>query len=139
MKANYLIGAVLLQKRKDNKFVQLLSHPINDISLYIILGLITIAIAIYWLKKRNTKNVLHKEVSHILNNHFYFDAITIIDLFAGTGNISYEFASRGAKNITSVDNNHKCVNFIKLMSNELNYNIRTIRSDVFKFLKSIRF
>jgi len=61
-----------------NKFVQLLSHPINDISLYIILGLITIAIAIYWLKKRNTKNVLHKEVSHILNNHF-FESLTVIE------------------------------------------------------------
>ena len=61
-----------------NKFVQLLSHPIVDITLYIVLGLITIAIAIYWLKKRNSKNVLHKEVSHILNNHF-FESLTVIE------------------------------------------------------------
>ena len=61
-----------------NKFVQLLSHHIIDITLYIVLGLITIAIAIYWLKRRNTKNVLNKEVSNILNNHF-FESLTVIE------------------------------------------------------------
>jgi hypothetical protein len=61
-----------------NKFVQLLSHPIIDITLYIVLGLITIAIALYWFKRRNTKNVLYKEVSHILNNHF-FESLTVIE------------------------------------------------------------
>ena len=61
-----------------NQLLQLLSNHITDISLYIIFGLITIAIAIYWLKKRNTKNVLHKEVSHILNNHF-FESLTVIE------------------------------------------------------------
>ena len=61
-----------------NKFVQLLSHPIIDITLYIVLGLITIAIALYWFKRRNTKNVLHKEVLNILNNHF-FESLTVIE------------------------------------------------------------
>ena len=61
-----------------NKFVQLLSHHIIDITLYVILGLITIVIAIYWLKRRNTKNVLNKEVSNILNNHF-FESLTVIE------------------------------------------------------------
>ena len=61
-----------------NKFVQLLSHPIIDITLYIVLGLITIAIALYWFKRRSTKNLLHKEVSHILNNHF-FESLTVIE------------------------------------------------------------
>ena len=61
-----------------NKFVQLLSHHIIDITLYVILGLITIVIAIYWLKKLNTKNILNKEVSNILNNHF-FESLTVIE------------------------------------------------------------
>ena len=61
-----------------NKFVQLLSLHIIDITLYVILGLITIVIAIYWLKKRNTKNILNKEVSNILNNHF-FESLTVIE------------------------------------------------------------
>ena len=61
-----------------NKFVQLLSHHIIDITSYVILGLITIVITIYWLKRRNTKNVLNKEVSNILNNHF-FESLTVIE------------------------------------------------------------
>ena len=61
-----------------NKFVQLLSHHIIDITSYVILGLITIVITIYWLKRRNTKNVLYKEVSNILNNHF-FESLTVIE------------------------------------------------------------
>ncbi len=61
-----------------NQLLQLLSHHIIDIALYIVLALVTIAITIYWLKRRNTKNVLHKEVSHILNNHF-FESLTVIE------------------------------------------------------------
>jgi hypothetical protein len=61
-----------------NRLLQLLSHHIIDITLYIVLGLITIAIAINWLQRRNTKNVLNTEVSHILNNHF-FESLTVIE------------------------------------------------------------
>jgi len=61
-----------------NKFVQLLSHHIIDIALYVILGSISITIVIFWLKRRNTKKELNKEVSHILNNHF-FESLTVIE------------------------------------------------------------
>lgn len=61
-----------------NKFVQLLSHHLIDISLYFILGTIIIAIVIFWLKRRSTKKELNKEVSHILNNHF-FESLTVIE------------------------------------------------------------
>ena len=61
-----------------NKFVQLLSHHIINITLYVILGSISITIVIFWLKRRNTKKELNKEVSHILNNHF-FESLTIIE------------------------------------------------------------
>jgi hypothetical protein len=61
-----------------NPLLQLISHHIIDISLYVIVGLITIAIVIYWLKRRKTKNVLNKEISHILNNHF-FESLTVIE------------------------------------------------------------
>ena len=61
-----------------NKFVQLLSHHIIDITLYVILGSISITIVIFWLKRRNTKKELNKEVSHILNNHF-FESLTVIE------------------------------------------------------------
>jgi hypothetical protein len=61
-----------------NKFVQLLSHHIIDITLYVTLVLIVIAIIINWLKKRNKKTELNQEVSHILNNHF-FESLTVIE------------------------------------------------------------
>lgn len=61
-----------------NKFIQLISHHLIAISLYVILGSITITIVIFWLKRRNTKKELNKEVSHILNNHF-FESLTVIE------------------------------------------------------------
>jgi 16S rRNA G966 N2-methylase RsmD len=33
---------------------------------------------------------------NVINNHFSFEGLKILDLFSGTGNISYEFASRGS-------------------------------------------
>ena len=69
-------------------------------------------------------------------NNFYITDTIILDIFSGTGNISYEFASRGSKHITSVDINNKCINFIKSVSNELSFNLKTIKSDVYKFIKS---
>ena len=61
-----------------NKFIQLISHHLIAISLYVILGSITITIVIFWLKRRNAKKELNKEVSHILNNHF-FESLTVIE------------------------------------------------------------
>jgi 16S rRNA G966 N2-methylase RsmD len=48
---------------------------------------------------------------NVLNNHFSFEGLKVLDLFAGTGNISYEFASRGSSSITSVDGDFGCVKF----------------------------
>lgn len=72
---------------------------------------------------------------NILNNQYYLEDLSILDLFSGTGNISYEFASRGAQNITAVDGNIGCVRFITKTAKELNYEISVIKSDVFQFLK----
>lgn len=59
----------------------------------------------------------------------------VLDLFAGTGNIAFEFASRGSY-VTSVDKNFDCVKFVSKTAKELNLNISTLKSDVFKFLKT---
>jgi len=72
---------------------------------------------------------------NILNNRYYFDEIAFLDLFAGTGNISYEFASRGCEKITAVDGNFGCVQFINKTSVELELNISALKSDVFSFLE----
>ena len=72
---------------------------------------------------------------NILENNFNIDELDVLDLFSGTGNISYEFASREAKSITSVDQNFNCYNFIRRTAKELQFSaISVIKADVFKFL-----
>jgi 16S rRNA (guanine(966)-N(2))-methyltransferase RsmD len=71
---------------------------------------------------------------NILNNNYYFNELTVIDLFAGTGNMSYEFASRGTEHILCVDADQGCIQFIAKTAEELGFKIDTLRSDVFKFL-----
>lgn len=72
---------------------------------------------------------------NILNNLIDFEDLTVLDLFSGTGSISFEFASRGAQLVTAIDNNHKCVEFIKKTAKDYNlFNIKAIRADVLKLL-----
>ncbi|WOD43069.1 RsmD family RNA methyltransferase [Hwangdonia lutea] len=87
------------------------------------------------LPVRPTTDMAKESLFNILNNHFYFDAISVLDLFAGTGNISYEFASRGTQHITSVDQDYGCIKFINQIAAKFNMPINTIKSDVFKFLE----
>lgn len=89
------------------------------------------------LPVRPTTDLAKESLFNILNNHFDFEELDVLDLFAGTGNISYEFASRGAKRIVSVDNNFKCAEFIRKAAQEYGFNkiIAVQRANVFVFLK----
>ena len=59
----------------------------------------------------------------------------MLDLFAGTGNISYEFGSRGCPDITAVDSHAGCVQYIHKTAAALSYPIEVIKSDAFTFLE----
>ena len=87
------------------------------------------------LPVRPTTDMAKESLFNILNNQFYFDDISVLDLFAGTGNISYEFASRGTEDIIAVDENHGCIKFINATSEDFDMTITTIKSDVFKYLE----
>ncbi|MEK6451281.1 MULTISPECIES: RsmD family RNA methyltransferase [Myroides] len=87
------------------------------------------------LPVRPTTDMSKESLFNILNNHFNFGELVILDLFAGTGNISYEFASRGAESVVSVDGDFGCVNFIKKTAKEFELNITPLKSDIFKFLE----
>ncbi|MCK0162041.1 RsmD family RNA methyltransferase [Allomuricauda sp. F6463D] len=87
------------------------------------------------LPVRPTTDMAKEALFNILNNRFYFDELKVLDLFSGTGNISYEFASRGAKKITAVDGHQGCVGYISKTAQELDFPISTIKSDVYKFLQ----
>lgn len=86
------------------------------------------------LPVRPTKDMAKEALFNILNNSYYFPDLRVLDLFAGTGNISYEFASRGVEHILAVDIDVGCTNYIDKVSTQLELDIRTLKSDVFLFL-----
>lgn len=87
------------------------------------------------LPVRPTTDMSKEALFNVLNNHFNFTNLKILELFAGTGSISYEFASRGCTPILCVDGDMGCVNFIKKTAKEFEFDITAIKSDVFKFLE----
>ncbi len=87
------------------------------------------------LPVRPTTDMAKEALFNILNNYYELNVITVLDLFAGTGNISFEFASRGAQQIVSVDKDYGCIKFIASVSRELELNIKTFKDDVYKFLE----
>ena len=98
---------------------------------------------LYLANKKNTRSLkdsVRENIFNLLTHsnkiNFQFEKSYILDLFAGSGNISYEFYSRGVKDILAVDNSLKCINFIKKESSRLGMNISVIKADVFKFFKT---
>tara|TARA_R110000744_G_scaffold9122_6_gene29604 strand:- start:170 stop:706 length:537 start_codon:yes stop_codon:yes gene_type:complete len=87
------------------------------------------------LPVRPTKDMAKESLFNILSNNYYFPDLKILDLFAGTGNISYEFSSRGVDDVLAIDAHSGCVDFIDKTVMLLDMNIRTLKSDVFSFLK----
>ena len=87
------------------------------------------------LPVRPTSGLVKESLFNILNNYFNFNKIKVLDLYTGTGNISYEFASRGCEEIDSIDINFRCTSFIKKKCAELNFKINAITTSVNNFIK----
>jgi 16S rRNA (guanine(966)-N(2))-methyltransferase RsmD len=88
------------------------------------------------LPVRPTTDFAKEALFNILRNQVDIEESDILDLFAGTGNISLEFISRGAKTCMSVEQDTGCIKFIQKISKEYKLNNhRIIRDDVFKFIK----
>lgn len=68
---------------------------------------------------RPTTDFAKEGLFNVLENKYSLYNLNILDLCAGTGNISLEFASREAGIITAVDQNYNCVRFIKKTVSEL--------------------
>lgn len=86
------------------------------------------------LPVRPTKDMAKEGLFNILHNQYYLPDLKVLDLFSGTGNISFEFASRGVEDILAIDKHIGCINYIARVSEDLEMNIRTLKSDVFTFL-----
>jgi len=72
------------------------------------------------LNIRPTTDFAKESLFNLLNNRYDLTKSCVLDLFAGSGSISYEFVSRGTKKIIAVDYNLKCVDFIKTTKTKLN-------------------
>lgn len=87
------------------------------------------------LPTRPTTDMAKESLFNILENQIDLEETTALDLFAGTGNISYELVSRGCPHVTAVDENNNCVRFIRETANKLNMKeLSVVKSDVFRFL-----
>ncbi len=89
------------------------------------------------LRARPTTDFAKENLFNVLNNIVDFEECDILDLFAGTGSISYEFASRGAKSITAVEINATHHNFIRTTAKSLGAdNIFAVKANVFLYLRN---
>lgn len=89
---------------------------------------------------RPTTDFAKEALFSILENKYDMQSIAVLDLFAGIGSISLEFASRGCKDVTSVEMNPKHTSFINSTASELDMSLQVNvqRGDVFDWLKKFR-
>jgi 16S rRNA (guanine(966)-N(2))-methyltransferase RsmD len=87
-------------------------------------------------KARPTTDFAKENLFNILENLFDLSTVKVLDLFAGTGGISYEFASRGSEHVDTVEIESLHFGYIKKTSEILDFKqIHVIRNDSFRFLK----
>ncbi len=90
------------------------------------------------LPVRPTTDMAKEALFNILHNRYFFEEISVLDLFAGTGNISFEFASRGVPEIVAVDEELRCVRFISEVTKAFDFPIQVIKKEVFNYLTTAR-
>lgn len=86
---------------------------------------------------RPTTDIAKEGLFNVLQHRIDFEDIKTLDLFGGTGSISYELASRGAGHLTIVEKDNMMFEFIKKTAAALKINnMQFLKMDVFKFLES---
>lgn len=89
------------------------------------------------LRARPTTDFAKENLFNVLGNLVDFEECDVLDLFAGTGSISYEFASRGARSVTAVEINSVHWNFIRQTARQLGIeNFYPVKANAFLYLKS---
>ncbi len=86
------------------------------------------------LPVRPTTDMAKEALFNILRHQLELSELNVLELFSGSGNMSYEFCSRGAQSVIAVDQHHACVSFVQKTAEEFEFPITAIKSDVFPFL-----
>ncbi|MDD3322511.1 MAG: 16S rRNA (guanine(966)-N(2))-methyltransferase RsmD [Paludibacter sp.] len=86
---------------------------------------------------RPTTDFAKEGLFNLLNNRIDFEGIDVLDLFAGTGSISFEFVSRDCSSVISIEQNERHCAFIKKVCTDLKIStLQLIKTDVFRYIKS---
>ena len=85
---------------------------------------------------RPTTDFAKENIFNVLSNYMDFEGLDALDLFAGTGSISFELLSRGCRSVTAVEKNGTHAAFISKVAKELKTDaLSLIRGDAFRFLQ----
>ena len=87
------------------------------------------------LPVRPTTDIAKEALFNILAHRYDFQDLSVLDLFSGTGNITYEFCSRGVNNIWAVDKDFRCVKFIEQTAAQFEMSVNVLKSEVLTFLE----
>ena len=88
---------------------------------------------------RPTTDMAREIIFNVLSNWVDFEGLTALDLFSGTGAMSFEFLSRGCSMVTSVEKASTQYNFIKKVKEELHEeNLVQVKGDVFRFITTCK-
>ena len=89
------------------------------------------------LHARPTTDFAKESLFNILNNYFDFEKINVLDLFAGSGNISYEFASRNSPHIDAIEKDTTNFSYIQQAIRDMKLEtLFSYKTDVFRYLKT---
>lgn len=87
------------------------------------------------LPVRPTTDMAKEALFNIIMHRFDFQELSVLDLFSGTGNIAYEFCSRGTSSVLAIDKEFRCTKFIEKTATEFEMPIDVRKSNVFSFLE----
>lgn len=91
------------------------------------------------IRARPTTDFAKESLFNILNNSVDLDEIDVLDLFSGTGNISYEFISCGAQSVCAVDMDKVAIKFINQFKDENALdNLKIVHANVYAFLRTCK-
>lgn len=90
------------------------------------------------ISARPTTDFARENLFNVIENMIDIEGITALDLFAGTGAVTFELLSRGAAEVTAVEKTATQYNFIARVASQLKCTdrLRLVRGDVFKYLRN---
>jgi 16S rRNA (guanine(966)-N(2))-methyltransferase RsmD len=90
-------------------------------------------------KARPTTDFAKENIFNVIGNLIDWDGKSALDLFSGTGSISFELLSRGCSEVVCVEKDAAHYAFIKKIKEELKDNrLQTIKADALKYITSVR-